>query len=171
MSQHQATSREQHRAAGAQPESRMVDWLGQELSQVQVRDTVTSFLKPDLTVAIDASKTTFNSLTFTVSLLPGVMFMGGEIGIWKPTLQKATIRITDHLTTPVIPGSDITLDLVVSLSLYGDAKTFTMTWPARPDWHAHYKNQITVVVDPDHLIAERNEANNAATWPADCTST
>jgi hypothetical protein len=115
---------------------------------------------PDLSVTAESNQpaTHCHRVTFTVHLSPGLFQPVGN--------QAVTVRVIDQISgVPTTVG-----EVLLFLPAAGGSVSAMVEWPEPPDafYGPDFFNEITVVVDPDNKIAERDESNNSVTVIGTC---
>ena len=111
----------------------------------------------DLTVSPDQQNTTCNQVSFLLTLTPSSR---GSTGY-----QKAVVRVLERRA-----GSpQAVAELVLLMPATGGSVHETIAFPGEVVAAGQNRtSQITVVVDPDNVVRETNETNNALTVSGTC---
>jgi hypothetical protein len=109
----------------------------------------------DLSISAESEQpaTHCHRVTFTVTLSPGLSRTSD--------IQAVKVRVTDKVFgVPMTVG-----EVLLFVPAGGGSTSATIEWPMPADakFTSDFVNEITVVVDPDNAIAERNEKNNSVT--------
>ncbi len=118
---------------------------------------------PDLSVSVvfaenNAQVTHCHRVTFKVTLSPG---------LFRPPGNRAVrVRVIDEIFgTPQTVG-----EVLLFLPAAGGTGQASIEWPMPPDAEFTYdfNNQITLIVDPDNEVLERDKSNNTVTVTGTC---
>src|SRR5262245_45388340 len=114
---------------------------------------------PDLSISVDEKNTTCNSVVFTVTLDPALE--GQASGN-----QAVRVRVIDKVFgVPQTVG-----EVLLLVPAAGGSTSASIAWPTPPDSTGGqpWSNEITLVVDPDNFVAERDKTNNSITVVGQC---
>lgn len=117
-------------------------------------DMLAHLLLPDLSVAEVTADKSANHVTFDVKLSPGLLSP-------KAGIQLIGVRVTDK----VFDVDQVVFDGSVALPASGGMSRISVEFPMPADakFTPDFTNELTIEVDPNHLVAESNETNNKIT--------
>ena len=130
--------------------------LPRELQALKV--DVLRLVLPDLSIAVDQAQTWCNRVAFTITLSPGLFQPSGNQGV--------RVRVIDKVFgVPQTVG-----EILLFVPAAGGSTSAVIEWPMPADaqFTPDFFNEITVMVDPDNSIAERDETNNSVTVIGTC---
>jgi len=116
------------------------------------------FILPDLSIkALKDDVPSCSRVRFAVTYHPGMFPKDGWVQV------PIEIKDTRSAEPPI--------RMTISMSAKGETREILVGWwPTVSDakFTPDYTTTLRVTVDPDHLMAERNEANNVATFDGTC---
>ena len=126
----------------------------------KIRPDILRLILPDLSISAKSSQpdTHCHRVAFTVTLSPGLFQASGN--------QAVRVRVIDKVFgTPTTVG-----EVLLFVPAAGGSASSSVEWPMPADatFTPDFKNEITVCVDPDNAIAERDEDNNCVTVIGTC---
>jgi hypothetical protein len=124
---------------------------------------ILQLILPDLSVAVvfaegNIQVTHCHRVTFRVSLAPG---------FFRPSGNRAVrVRVIDE----VFGNPQTVGEVLLFLPAAGGSTQASIEWPMPADaqFTPDFNNKITLIVDPDNEVAERNEKNNTVTVTGTC---
>jgi hypothetical protein len=126
----------------------------------KIQPEILRLVFPDLSISAKStqSQTHCHGVTFTVTLSPGLFMPPGN--------QAVRVRVIDKIYgVPTTVG-----DVLLFVPAAGGSTSASIEWPMPPDaqFTPDFDNEITVIVNPDNEIAERNANNNCVTVVGTC---